>query len=150
MSGKKSRKKHGDTHHIIPTSRGGKRDRFNEYPKEHWKKNRHVALHILFANMIPGEIIAIISRYIKDDGSLDEEFFNNVFFVKERTLADETTYVVITIRKASSKRIVNKRKAWETLFGCRSPAESMEWIIREFIKKEWLIASTNHGGARKG
>lgn len=149
MSGKKNGKKHGDTHHIIPTSRDGKRDGFNEYPKKRWKKNRHVALHMLFANMTPGEIIAIIGRYIKDDGSLNEEFFNSVFFVKERTFADGTTRVVITIRKASSRRVANKMKAWETLFGYRSPAEAIEWIVREFIKKEWMVVSTNQGRTRK-
>lgn len=48
------------THHIIPTSRGGRDDAFNKiYPPQY----KHVYYHILFENWTPDEILSKLNDY---------------------------------------------------------------------------------------
>lgn len=55
--------KHKSTHHIIPTSRGGPKEEWNEY---RWIIKKHRAYHQLSDNRLPSEFI----KRIKDEWTL--------------------------------------------------------------------------------
>lgn len=67
----KNNSRHSSHHHIIPTSRGGPKNRWN---KKSVDFKKHQDLHILFANLLPEEIILIlIQKWADERGFLKEE-----------------------------------------------------------------------------
>jgi len=123
-------------HHILPSSRGGNESRENMYPKERWGKRykqKHDNYHILFVNLKPKEAVEKIAKYCDRDGKVSEEFFHTIFAVENKG--------GITERKTT--RGPGKRKrAWGIVFGAMNGFEAIEWIEREFIRKEWLTTSS--------
>ena len=68
---RKNNSRYSSDHHIIPTSRGGPKNRWN---KKSVDFRKHEDLHILFANLLPEEIILIITKkWFDERGSLKEE-----------------------------------------------------------------------------
>lgn len=116
MARKKRRnyqKNHRGAHHIIPTSRNGPNSASNLYfwPQNHYEK--HTAWHALFLNMMPEEVMALISTWKRKDGQLDMRYFRD--------------------RKG---RIASERLSWwKTLFGDATPDEAIAWIEHEFIRR---------------
>lgn len=132
----RARQHHGP-HHIIPRSRGGEKGD-NIYPPEKWpaEEEKHRYWHILFSNMLPGEAIRKIRKYMKRDGALRPKFFSRSFRVRKpwknrmiKPKIDETE---------SYNKIDKKKEAWRIVFGDMNGLEAIEWIECEFIRKEWL------------
>lgn len=107
-------------HHIVPTSRRGKRVPENEL---HINGKFHNAWHVLFGNLFVEEAITII-KYCWQDGQGQ---------IKERYLLGEMKE--IKIRRKTF--VVDKRLlAWQTIFGDIRSAEDAIKIIQEiFIRK---------------
>lgn len=111
-------KGHDGLHHIIPASRGGSDEPSNLYYRQgDWAGAyalKHTAWHALFANDLPEEAVARILTWQRKDGELDMRYFR-------------------------SRRGVNEQKLhwWKILFGDRKPQEAAEWVMREFLRKEW-------------
>lgn len=103
-------KKHGSTHHIIPKSRGGPKESWNE--KENCGEE-HPAFHLLFINPLPCEAInLIVTRWTTKSGDL------NINKLGKKT-------------KSREKKI----KAWEDTFGKgASPKKAIE-----IIRNDWTI-----------
>jgi len=121
-------------HHIVPSSRGGNENVENMYPKERWGrqyKQKHDAYHILFVNLKPKEVVEKIAKYCGEDGKVSEEIFYTIFAVEERGMATE---------RKTNRGPGKRKKAWQIVFGAMNGFEAIEWIKREFIRKEWLNA----------
>lgn len=125
-------------HHILPTSRGGDNNETNLYPRDRWKpySKKHREWHVIFVNMTPREVINAIKQHIKSDGSLNEEFFKLGFSWEEATVKGRQKWVINT--RKSTRKSERKKKAWRTLFDDWFPTDAIEWIEREFIRKEWM------------
>lgn len=136
---------HFGLHHIIPSSRGGGESKKNIYPGERWGENygeKHRALHTLFVNLTPEEIIERIKEYMEDDGSMKITFFITIFNIvsgKRQKLEPEYNEPKSDRRIVQSARI-KRQNAWKIVFGEMNGFEAIDWIEREFIKKEWLIS----------
>ncbi len=123
-------------HHIIPSSRGGNESWGNIYPRERWGKKykqKHDAYHILFINLKPKEVVERIAKHCGEDGKISEEFFYTIFAVEERGRVTE---------RKTSRGPGKRRKSWDIVFGAMNGFEAIEWIKREFIRKEWLTTTT--------
>lgn len=128
-------------HHIVPKARGGKRRRENIYPRSLWGEEydrKHNALHALAGILAPKEFANVLRYYTDEEGEIKDAFFT-VSFVVEIAYVDGVRKEVI--REAKNKRKRKAREsAWKVLFGDINGKEAIEWIEREFIKKEWLPA----------
>ncbi len=127
------RKRLRGPHHIIPTSR----QRRNIYPDERWlpESEKHTYWHELFSNLTPREVVAIITKYMNDNGDLNDDFFS-ISFTVENPLKRGISAGVKTHKHKS--KIPKRKEAWRIVFGNMSGLEAIEWIEREFIRKEWL------------
>lgn len=116
---------HGDLHHIIPRSRGGPDDPANLYfwyiidasgvrMKDPLHEQKHDAWHTLVHNLLPEEAKVLTLQWRRKDGNLDLRYFQ--------------------ARKGKpNKRLI----AWRLLFDDMAIDDVLEWIDREFIRKEW-------------
>jgi len=132
---------HRGPHHILPTSRGGDDSEDNIYPEEYWppETEKHVHWHNpLFENMTPQEIIERLEEYTNSDGSLKEEFFEIFFVVKKEKPKGKTKKEWVVKPKRGKSKIRARKRAWAIVFGDMNGCEAIEWIEREFIRKEWL------------
>lgn len=128
-------------HHIVPKARGGKRRRENIYPRSRWGEEydqKHNAVHALAGILRPDEFVNVLRYYTDEDGEIRDAFFT-VSFVAEIVYVDDVRKEVIREPKNKRKRKARK-SAWKILFGNMNGKEAIEWIEREFIKKEWLPA----------
>ena len=118
-----SKFKHKNTHHIVPTSRGGPNEEWNLYQwtidgeetinKEEYEK-KHAAWHQLFDNRLPSEAIdRIREEWTLADGKLHTEK------LKKRKLA-----------------------AWQRLFNDWSPEQVIRFIEEEFLPAEIRFLSS--------
>lgn len=107
----KSAKVHSSKHHIIPTSRGGPKNGWN---KRLVDKDKHAALHTLFANLLPDEMILLIEQsWTGENGLLKEEILSH-----------------------------DQIKAWYLLFGADQTRKAVEiirdiWDLSPEEKEEW-------------
>lgn len=122
-------------HHIRPSSRGGSDLEDNIYPRELWppESGKHDLWHILFINMTPEEVIEKLREYMNDKGVLKEEFFATVFVLKGNGHKTK-----VKAKKKNSSKIPRRKEAWEIVFPNMNGRKAIEWIEREFIRKEWL------------
>ena len=137
----KKPKRHKGAHHICPTSRGGTDDWQNFYPESRWSKDykkKHEAWHTLFVNLKSKEAVLAIRHFTEENGRLNEALFNIEFRVVE-VLKDGEISTEVFFEK-NSRRHKNKEEAWALLFGELNAHKAIEWIEREFIRKEWLNA----------
>lgn len=108
-----------DSHHghfIIPESRGGTSEKCNVYhPWRGHHNPKHDAWHTLFGNLLPEEAISLIRLWTRKNEQWNMRYFRGK-------------------RGEPSKRFL----ALKILFGDLTPKEAIEWIDREFIRKEWL------------
>lgn len=140
---RKKRKKRGfeyrGPHHIIPRSRGGSGSPENIYPERLWpsKKQQHIYWHYIFENMRPDEAVRILEKYTDQNGNLDSEFFRRHFTVSSPwKKLDQNPK--IRERTCSSKLAKRNKESWNIVFPGMNGHEAIEWIEREFIRKEWL------------
>lgn len=98
---------------------GGTKTRENVYTR--WRAlhgvehPKHVAWHRIFGNCLPEEAIDLIRLWTRKDGQWDMRYFTR------------------------PNGMTNKR--WQDLnflFDGAGPSEAIEWLEREFIRKEWL------------
>lgn len=141
------KKEHRGPHHMFPQSRHGvENEENNIYPNERgWSGDysaHHIAYHVLFANLIPQEVITALTWYMSKNGKLNQRFFAISFFVEEAMIDFTVKEVVYFQKDKSDKAAIEKREtAWTLLFGKGLWAnEAIKWIKREFIDKEWLQA----------
>ena len=126
-------------HHIIPTSRGGeKHSGENIYPDERWppEEQQHIYWHILFSNMRPEEVSKKIGEYMDNKGALNEKFFATAFSVGKPWKNPNVTPAIK--EKTNPAKILKRKSAWQIVFPGMNGREAIEWIEREFIRKEWL------------
>lgn len=107
----KTGKIHNNKHHIIPTSRGGPKNGWN---KRSVNKEKHAALHTLFANLLPEEMILIIELSWTDKKGL----------LKEEILSHDQI------------------RAWYHLFGTNQTSKAAmiirgDWDLSQDEKEEW-------------
>lgn len=103
-------------HFIIPKSRGGTREPGNVYTA--WAARNHplhVAWHVLFGDALPEEAVNQVRSWTRKDGEWDKRYF---------TKSDGSPN--------------NKMNARKKLFNDMKPVQVIEWIEREFIRKEWF------------
>lgn len=113
------RSTHGSCHHIFPTSRGGpKEEKKNKYiwPGINLKESekRHRAWHQMFFNLLPSEVIIIISSWTTKEGGLDR------LLVGRKNL-----------------------EAWKTVFGAKNPCEVIILIRETFVPVEIDVLRNN-------
>lgn len=120
----KTGKIHSNKHHIIPTSRGGPKNGWN---KRLVDKNKHAALHTLFANFLPDEMILIIEQSWAGEKGL----------LKEETLSHDQirAWYLLFGTNQTSKAVAIIRKDWDL-----SPEEKEEWV-RWKLKRKKKIAN---------
>lgn len=106
-------------HHIAPQARGGPDEAWNLYRWSREHKKKHRAWHNLFADLLPSEVIILVRQWTRKDGKLDLRYFRSR-------------------RDRANKRLLS----WTVLFGDGTPGEAIEWIEREFIRKEWFSSGT--------
>lgn len=126
-------------HHIVPKSRGGKRRKDNLYPRERWGEaygRKHKAAHTLVDVLKPQEFIDVLWHHVDQDGKIAASFFA-VSFAVDIAYVDGVRKEVIREVKNRSKW-KQRKAAWEILFEELNVAQAIEWIEREFIRKEWL------------
>jgi len=134
--------KRGGSHHIDPRSRGGG-EGDNIFPDNRWPNgvSDHPRWHQLTENMKPKEVVKKIREYTDRDGRLKERFFEVRFMVskpwKDKNIAPKIREIRV---KARTKR--KRKDAWQMLFANTNTREAVEWIEREFIRKEWLTKSS--------
>ena len=76
--GETNESKHRSIHHIVPTSRGGPKEKWNEY---RWSIKRHRAWHIFTHNYLPSEVIILIREsWTLPNGQLDIEKMGERFY----------------------------------------------------------------------
>lgn len=130
----------GGFHHIIPRSRGGGEGN-NIFPDERWPNGveDHLRWHILTENMKPHELIRKIREHTNRNGYLKEKFFC-VRFMVLKPWKDKNIEPQIREIKVKARTRKNRKEAWRMLFRSMKSREAIEWIDREFIRKEWLNA----------
>lgn len=137
------------THHIWPSSRRGSDDDVNRYPYEcRWGEDyhaRHGAWHVLFANLTPPEAAEAIRAHMKNNGDIEEKFFNASFVVKEGMFDFRwKEWVEVTRDNKSDLKKRKKRKDyWLLLFSDMNAVNAIEWIEREFIRKKWMLKESS-------
>lgn len=143
---KKSRKRkgyeHRGPHHIIPSSRGGSGSSDNIYPEYLWppEDGQHINWHYIFENMRPDEVVRTLEKYTNRHGVLNQEFFRKYFTIsKPWKRLDQNPE--IRERTCSSARTKRNKESWNIVFPDMNGREAIEWIEREFIRKEWLKSS---------
>lgn len=148
-SRKKPRKRRGGfeyrgPHHIIPSSRGGSDSPENIYPEHLWppQKQQHIHWHYIFENMRPDEAIRILEKCTDRYGNLDPEFFRQYFTVSKPWKKPDIN-PQIRERICSGQRTKRNKESWNIVFPGMSGKEAIEWIRREFIRKEWLNAKSS-------
>lgn len=135
---KKKFGQHQGPHHIIPGSRGGG-EGDNIFPDIRWPNGSedHVRWHIITENMKPCEVVKEIQEHTNSEGNLKERFFSVRFMVlkpwKDKNINPEIRE--IEVRDRTRKK---RKEAWRMLFNGMKALEAIEWIEREFIRKEWL------------
>jgi hypothetical protein len=113
------RSTHGSCHHIFPTSRGGpKEEARNKYiwPGVNLKESekRHRAWHQMFFNLLPSEVIIIISSWTTKEGGLDRSLIGR-----------------------------KNLEAWKAVFGIKNPYEVTAFIRETFVSVETAILRDN-------
>lgn len=136
---------HRGPHHMRPSSRCTGTERNNVYPRERWpaRTKKHDNWHLLFVNLTPKEVINKIWKYTNKDGTVREKLFAITFQVdaKDDEVGVKTDDVVIREIQLRHLDSIEKRKtAWQVVFGQMNGREAVQWIKREFIRKEWLPA----------
>lgn len=128
---------HLGPHHIQPMSRGGSDLEENKYPSERWpsESGKHAYWHVLFSNLTPEEAILKIAEHIAKNGAVDNEFFKVNFIIKKEGGGGARKSI---IHETKNNGKVDRRDAWQVVFGAMDGKQAIEWIQAEFIKKEWL------------
>ena len=130
--------KRGGSHHIIPRSRGGG-EGDNIFPDNRWPNGveDHPRWHQITENMKPEEVIRKIQEHTNKKGNLKEKFFTVRFMVlkpwKEKNVDPKIKEIKVKCRTKKKRK-----NAWRILFDDMKSREAIEWIEREFIRKEWL------------
>ena len=130
----------GGTHHIIPSSRSGGGGN-NILPDVRWPNGieDHLHWHTLFCNLRPDEAVRKIREYTNKDGTVNDEFFE----VRFRVLKPwKDKAVNPKIKEVPTEKFQKRKYAWQALFGDMKAREAIDWIEREFIRKEWLNSAS--------
>lgn len=132
---------HLGRHHIRPRSRCQVNETYNAYPLELWpsESKKHNNWHVFAVNLTPEEIVDKIEKYTNEDGSLQEAFFDIFFSVGEKCKGGGIKTDDVIIKEIHDpSEAVQRREAWQVVFPNMNGREAVEWIKREFIRKEWL------------
>lgn len=139
--GKVTAQLHRGPHHIRPRSRCLGNEKYNIYPKERWlpESKKHDNWHVFAVNLTPEEVVGKIKAYINEDGSLGDEFFDIFFRVEEEYEGVGVRTDAVFIQEVLDLPQAEQREeAWQIVFPGINGLEAVEWIEREFIRKEWL------------
>ena len=136
-------KLHLGLHHTRPRSRCRGDEAYNLYPEEFWppESRKHNSWHVCFSILTPEEAVEKVLKYTDADGNILKEFFDIFFRVREKYEgAGIRTDDVIIEEEYNLEHIEERKEAFQIVFPGMNGFEAVEWINREFIRKEWLPA----------
>lgn len=138
---KRKRYEHRGPHHIIPSSRDGRDLENNIYPERLWppEKMQHIHWHNIFENMRPDEAVRALEKYTDKYGQIKNEFFRKRFVIL-KPWRDLSVNPEVREQTCSLERTNRNKESWRIVFNGMNGVEAIEWIKREFIRKEWLNA----------
>ncbi len=113
------------------------------YPTDRWEpySEKHEAYHIIYVNLTPQEAIEVTRPHIGKSGKLFQGFFNLEFTVEKHLVEGEIREVVRMYNYRPDAK--KKKEAWLLLFRDFDGQKAIEWIEREFVRKEWLSPPAN-------